>query len=68
MTSKSGLQSRQQLSEDQRFVLQQLIFKGNAPVRKLAYTRVLLKIDRNAAVPRWTDEQVAEAFEMSRYR
>jgi hypothetical protein len=25
------------------------------------------KIDRNAPGPRWTDEQVAEAFEMSRY-
>ena len=55
------------LSEEQRFVLQQLISKGNAPARKLAPARILLKIDRNAPGPRWTDEQVAEAFEMSRY-
>src|SRR5438876_5588249 len=55
------------LSEEQRFVLQQLISKGNAPARKLAHARILLKIDRNAPGPRWTDEQVAEAFEMSRY-
>src|SRR6266700_6860670 len=55
------------LSEEQRFVLQQLISKGNAPVRQQAHARILLKIDRNAPGPRWTDEQVAEAFEMSRY-
>ena len=55
------------LSEEQRFILQQLIAKGNAPVRQQAHARILLKIDRNAPGPRWTDEQVAEAFEMSRY-
>ena len=55
------------LSEDQRFVLKQLITKGNAPARKLAHARILLKIDQHAPGPRWTDEQVAEAFEMSRY-
>jgi hypothetical protein len=56
-----------ELSEEQRFVLQQLITKGNAPVRQQAHARILLKIDRNVPGPRWTDEQVAEAFEMSRY-
>jgi transposase len=55
------------LSEEQRHALHQLISKGKAPARKLAHARVLLKIDRNAPGPRWTDEQVAEAFEMSRY-
>src|SRR5512135_2965298 len=56
-----------ELSQDQRFVLQQLIAKGNAPARLQAHARILLKVDRNAPGPRWTDEQVAEAFEMSRY-
>ena len=56
-----------ELSEDQRFILEQLIAKGKAPVRKLAHARILLKIDRNAPGKRWTDIQVAEAFEMSRY-
>lgn len=56
-----------ELREDQRLVLQQLIAKGNAPVRQQAHARILLKIDRHAPGPRWTDEQVAEAFEMSRY-
>jgi hypothetical protein len=56
-----------ELSEEQRFALQQLLSRGNAPVRQQAHARILLKIDRNAPGPRWTDEQVAEAFEMSRY-
>jgi len=55
------------LSEEQRHALHQLISKGKAPARKLAHARILLKIDRNAPGPRRTDEQVAEAFEMSRY-
>lgn len=55
------------LSEEQRFVLQQFLSHGKAPVRQQAHARILLKIDRNAPGPRWTDEQVAEAFEMSRY-
>ncbi len=55
------------LSEEQRFILQQLLTRGNAPVRQQAHARILLKIDRNTSGPRWTDEQVAEAFEVSRY-
>lgn len=55
------------LSEEQRFVLHQLISSGKAPARQLAHARILLKIDRNASGPRWSDEQIAEAFEMSRY-
>jgi transposase len=56
-----------ELSEDQRFLLQELLSKGKAAVRQQAHAHMLLKIDRNAPGPRWTDEQVAEAFEMSRY-
>jgi len=56
-----------ELSEEQRFLLQQLLAGGMSPVRQQAHARILLKIDRNAPGPRWTDEQVAEAFEMSRY-
>jgi hypothetical protein len=56
-----------ELSEEQRFILHQVISSGKAPARQLAHARILLQIDRNAPGPRWTDEQVAEAFEMSRY-
>jgi len=56
-----------ELSEEQRFALQQLLSRGKASVRQRAHARMLLKIDRNAPGPRWSDEQVAEAFQMSRY-
>ena len=56
-----------ELSEEQRFALHQLISSGRAPARQLAHARIVLKIDRNVAGLRWTDEQVAEAFEVSRY-
>lgn len=56
-----------ELSEEQRFLLQQLLAGGKSPARQQAHTRILLKIGRNAPGPRWTDEQVAEALEMSRY-
>ena len=55
------------LSQEQRHVLQQLISAGKAPARKLAHARILLKIDRSTPGPAWTDEQVAEVFEVSRY-
>src|SRR5450631_3798345 len=55
-----------ELSEEQRFVLQQLISSGKAAARQLAHARIFLKIDRNAPGSRWTDKQIAEAFEMSR--
>jgi hypothetical protein len=55
------------LTEEQRFVLQELITKGQAPARQQAHARILLKIDRQAPGARWTDEQVADAFEVTRY-
>src|SRR2546421_4137494 len=55
------------LSQEQRHVLQQLISSGKAPARKLAHARILLKIDRSTPGPEWTNEQGAEAFEVSRY-
>jgi transposase len=54
------------LNEEQRSTLQRLISSGKAPARKLAHARMLLKIDRNTADNVWTDEQVAEALEVSR--
>ena len=54
------------LREEERQSLRQLISSGKAPARKLAHARILLKIDRNSSGPEWTDEQVAEAFEVSR--
>ncbi len=56
-----------ELSEEQRYLLHQLISSGKAPARQLAHARILLKIDRNTPGNEWTDEQVAEMVEMSRY-
>ena len=56
-----------ELSEEQRYLLHQLISCGKAPARQLAHARILLKIDRNGPGCEWSDEQVAEAFEVSRY-
>jgi len=39
------------LIEEQRFLLQQLLSYGKAPVRQQAHARILLKIDRNAPGP-----------------
>src|SRR6266567_4908517 len=55
------------LSEEQRQVLRHLISSGKAPARKLAHARILLKIDRTVPGNDWTDEQIAEALEVSRY-
>ena len=55
------------LSEEQRYILHHLISSGKAPARKLAHARILLKIDRHTPDNEWTDEQVAQAFEVSRY-
>jgi transposase len=55
------------LSEEQRYTLHRLISAGKAPARQLAHARILLKIDRNTPGNQWTDEQVAQAFEVSRY-
>jgi transposase len=55
------------LIEEQRHVLHQLISSGKTPARQQTHARILLKIDRNTPGPEWTDEQVAEAFEISRY-
>ena len=55
------------LSEEQRHVLRHLISSGKAPARKLTHARILLKIDLNDPGNNWTDEQIAEALEVSRY-
>ncbi len=43
--------------------LQTLVRRGEAHTRKLLYARILLKADANTE--RWTDEKIAEAFEVS---
>lgn len=51
------------LSDTQRQELQDLISAGQAPARRIARGRILLKVDENG--PALTDAQAAEACEVS---
>lgn len=53
------------LSQTQRQQLEELLSKGEAAARKLMHTRVLLKADQGEQGPRWSDEQIREAIEVS---
>ena len=54
------------LSAAERDELTALIRKGKAAARKLAHARVLLQVDESVAGARSTDEQVAQALNLSR--
>jgi len=52
------------LTEKQHSQLETLVRRGTAHTRKLLYARILLKADADGP-DRWTDERIAEAFEVS---
>ncbi len=52
------------LTDEQRGQLQTLVRSGRAHARKLLYARILLKADADGP-DRWTDERIADAFEVS---
>lgn len=52
-----------ELTVDERARLQALIGKGKAPAAALLKARMLLKADRGASGPDWTDARIAEALE-----
>lgn len=53
------------LSQAQRQQLEELISRGQAAARQLMHARVLLKTDQGEQGPGWSDERIAEAFEVS---
>lgn len=53
------------LTDSEREYLQELIAAGTAPARKLQHARVLLKADEGPHGPKWADEAIAEAVEVS---
>lgn len=55
---------RVRLTDEERDHLEKLVRKGKTHARKLLYARILLKSDENGPAS-WTDEQIAEAFEVS---
>ena len=52
------------LSEAERARLRTLVGSGNGPARRLAHARILLKADRGAGGPGWTDAAIAGALEV----
>lgn len=52
------------LSEDERAQLRTLVGRGTAPARMLAHARILLKANRGAGGPGWTDAAIAGALEV----
>jgi transposase len=53
------------LTESERADLRALIGAGKAAARTLAHARILLKADRAAGGPAWSDEAIAPAVEVS---
>jgi transposase len=54
------------LTAEERLQLHQLIAADKAAAKKLAHARILLKADAAPGGPAWTDERIAEAFEVNR--
>ena len=52
------------LSADERQMLGKLASSGKAAARKITRARVLLKADAGEGGPGWTDQRIAEAFDV----
>jgi transposase len=52
------------LTQEQRQRLQQLVSTGTAPARKVLHARILLKSDESELGPKWSDQQIQEAFDV----
>lgn len=50
------------LNDDERERLQAIVSKGTANAHKIVHAHALLKADADG--PKWTDEQIAEAYEI----
>lgn len=57
---------RVNLTDTERRWLLDLIAAGQAPARKLAHARILLKAEERPSGPGWSDRAIAEALEVSR--
>ena len=53
------------LTADEREQLIALVTAGKAAAKKIAHARILLKADQADGGPAWTDEEIAEAVEVS---
>lgn len=57
---------RVKLIDEERAYLEHLLGQGTAAARTLTHARILLKADEGVAGPGWTDERIAEAFDVNR--
>src|ERR1700676_729590 len=57
---------RVKLTPDERAQLVELLSKGKAAARTLTHARIRLKADEGEAVPRLSDEAIAEALDVNR--
>ena len=53
------------LADEERQGLHDLLSAGKAAARKLTHARILLKADAAPRGPAWTDDRIAEAFDVS---
>ncbi len=54
-----------ELSAEERAYLEGIVAKGRVLARKRQHAQVLIKADQGPLGPAWTDERIAEAFEVS---
>jgi transposase len=52
------------LSEEEREALRKLMTQGQAPARKVAHARILLKADSGQGGPAWSDQEISGALEV----
>jgi transposase len=51
-----------QLTQEQRHHLEQIVRSGQAAARTIMHAQVLLKTDKGACGPRWSDRHIREAL------
>ena len=54
-----------ELSVKERAYLEAIVVKGRVLARKRQHAQILLKADQGAKGPAWSDERIAEAFEVN---
>ena len=51
-----------ELSREQRAELEEVIRKGKTTARMIQHAQILLKTDQGAFGPKWSDQQIGEAY------
>ena len=54
-----------ELTTQERCQLEEIVTRGRSSARKIQHARILLKADEGSCGPAWTDEQIAQSFEVA---